>query len=232
MASRPDDVKGRAEPRSVFGGRRRSPSQVDQILTLLVLGILIAGCFLVLRPFLTALLWSVVLCVTTWPVYEQLRAMVRARRTLAAALMSLLIAVVFVAPFVIVGITLADNSARIANFTREFMQQGPPDPPPWVARLPLIGERAAAYWTGFAHDTAQFTTELGKLIDPAKVWLITGGTSIAQGMLQLTLSILMTFFFFRDSDTVVERLRAVLARLAPRRGARLLDLAANTMRGV
>ncbi len=232
MASRPDDLKGRSEPRGILGSRRRSPSQVDQILTLLVLGILIAGCFLVLRPFLTALLWSVVLCVTTWPVYEQLRAMLRQRRTLAAGVMSLLIAVVFVAPFVIVGITLADNSARMANFMREFMDQGPPDPPAWVARLPLIGETAAAYWSGFAHDTAQFTTEVGKVIEPAKAWLITGGTSIAQAVLQLTLSILMTFFFFRDSDAVVDRLRAVLARLAPRRGARLLDLAANTMRGV
>ncbi|HZP85788.1 MAG TPA: AI-2E family transporter [Burkholderiales bacterium] len=211
---------------------RRAPSRIDQILTLLVLGILIGGCFLVLRPFLTALLWAVVLCVTTWPLYEQLRYLFMQRHTLAAAIMSLLIAVVFLAPFVIVGMTLADNSVRMAQWTREFMEQGPPDPPAWVAGLPLIGERAAAYWSGFAHDTAQFTTELGKLIDPAKAWLLAGGASIAQGLLQLTLSILIAFFFFRDGDAAVLRVRAVLARLAPRRGARLLELAAATMRGV
>lgn len=211
---------------------RREPSRIDQILTLLVLGILIGGCFLVLRPFLTALLWAVVLCVTAWPLYEQLRYVLMQRHTLAAAVMSVLIAVVFVAPFVIVGMTLADNSVRMAQWTRDFMQQGPPDPPAWVAGLPLVGERAAAYWSGIAHDTAQFTTDLGKLIDPAKAWLLAGGANIAQGLLQLTLSILIAFFFFRDGDAAVLRVRAVLARIAPRRGARLLNLAAATMRGV
>ena len=211
---------------------RRSSARIDQILTLLLLAILIGGCFLVLRPFLTAVLWAVVLCVTTWPLYLQLRALLMKRHALAAAIMSLLIAVVFVAPFVIVGVTLADNSVRMAQFTREFMEQGPPDPPGWVAGLPLVGERASAYWSGFAHDTAQFTTELGKLVDPAKAWLLAGGANIAQGLLQLTLSILIAFFFFRDGDAAVLRLRAVLMRLAPRRGARLLDLAAATMRGV
>ncbi|MDQ6618722.1 MAG: AI-2E family transporter [Pseudomonadota bacterium] len=211
---------------------QRSTSRVDQILTLLLLVILIGGCFLVLRPFLTACMWAVVLCVTTWPVYLHLRALLLRRHSLAAAIMSLCIAVVFVAPFVIVGITLADNSVRMAQFTREFMEQGPPDPPAWVERLPLIGARASAYWASFAHNTAQFSTELGKLIEPAKVWLLAGGANIAQGLLQLTLSILIAFFFFRDGDAAVLRLRAVLARLAPRRGRRLLDLAGATMRGV
>ena len=210
----------------------RSPSRIDQIMTVLLLGVLIAGCFLVLRPFLTAVLWAVVLCVTTWPVYLQLRALLLGRGGWAAAIMSLLIASVFLAPFVIVGMTLADNSVRMADFARELIEQGPPDPPAWVAQFPFIGARAAAYWASLAHDTAQFTAELRKLVDPAKAYLVTGGASIAQGVLQLTLSILIAFFFFRDGDAAVLRLRAVLARLAPRRGARLLDLAAATMRGV
>src|SRR5512141_1135571 len=207
----------------------RSPCRIDQILTLLLLGVLIAGCFLVLRPFLTALLWAVVLSVATWPVYLQLRALLMGRDSWAAAVMSLLIAAVFLAPFVIVGFTLADNSVRMAEFSREFIAQGPPGPPAWVAGLPLIGQRAADYWSSFAHDTAQFTAELKRLVDPAKAWLLAGGASIAQGVLQLTLSILITFFFFRDGDAGVLRLRAVLMRLAPRRGARLLDLAGATM---
>ncbi|MEP7206477.1 MAG: AI-2E family transporter [Casimicrobiaceae bacterium] len=210
----------------------RATSRIDQVLTLLLLAILIGGCFLVLRPFLTALLWAVVLCVSTWPLYQHVRAVSGRRDGWAAAMMALFIASVFVAPFVIVGVTLADNSVRMAEFAREFMAVGPPEPPTWVAQLPLIGERAAEYWAGFAHDTAQFTAEVRKLVDPAKAWLLTGGASIAQGLLQVTLSILIAFFFFRDGDAAVLRLRAVLARLAPRRGARLLDLAAATMRGV
>jgi len=211
---------------------RRAPTRIDQILTLLVLGILIGGCFLVLRPFLTALLWAVVLSVTAWPVYEHLRYVLMQRHTLAAAVMSLLIAVVFVAPFVIVGVTLADNSVRMAQWTRELMDLGLPDPPAWLAGVPLIGESAAAYWSGVAHDSTQFTAEVGKLIDPAKAWLLAGGANIAQGLLQLTLSILIAFFFFRDGETVVERLRGAAERIAGERGFQLALLAAVTVPGV
>src|SRR5689334_25014492 len=101
----------------------RSSARIDQMLTVLLLAILIGGCFLVLRPFLSALLWAVVLCVTTWPLYWQLRSLFLGRDNFAAGLMALLIAAVFLAPFVIVGFTLADNSVRMAEFARMFIQQ-------------------------------------------------------------------------------------------------------------
>ena len=37
------------------------PSRIDQALTLAVLAILIAGCFFVLQPFITALVWAAIL---------------------------------------------------------------------------------------------------------------------------------------------------------------------------
>ena len=50
----------------------RPASRFDQLLTLAVLAMLIAGCYLVLQPFLTALVWAAVLCTTTWPLYLRL----------------------------------------------------------------------------------------------------------------------------------------------------------------
>ena len=39
-------------------------SRLDQTITLVVLAVLIAGCFLVLQPFMTAILWAGILCAT------------------------------------------------------------------------------------------------------------------------------------------------------------------------
>ena len=74
--------------------------------------------------------------------------------------------------------------------------------------------------------------ELKKLIDPVKSTLFSGGASVVQGLLQLTLSVLIVYFFFRDGDAATRRLRAAIERIAPNRGARLLDVAAGTTRGV
>src|SRR5512136_2409571 len=128
-----------------------APSRIEQTLTLALLALLLVGCFFVLRPFLTAILWAAILAVTAWPLHERLRARLRARPSLSALVIVLLIAIALLAPFVIVGATLAENSDRVLAWLRRLIAQGPPDPPPWVASLPLIGHEIATTWSTFAH---------------------------------------------------------------------------------
>ena len=98
-----------------------SPSRVDQSLTLVVLAMLIIGCFFVLQPFITALVWAAVLCTTTWPLYLRLAARLRNRDGLAAFAMVLLLAVIMLTPFVVVGATIADNAAVMARWGRDLL---------------------------------------------------------------------------------------------------------------
>jgi predicted PurR-regulated permease PerM len=174
----------------------------------------------------------VVLAVTTWPVFSRMKRWLGGRGSMAGGLLTLLIAIVALAPFVIVGVTLADNFERLSEFARQAVDRGPPEPPAWVVEIPLVGERLQAYWGDLAHDTPRLLTELGKLAEPAKAALVSGGASVAQGLLQLTLSVLIAYFFFRDGDAATRRLRAAVDRIAPDRGARLLDVATATTRGV
>ena len=208
------------------------PSRIDQALTLTGLALLIVGCFLVLKPFMTALLWAAILCTTAWPLYQRLLVRLRGHASLSALVMVLLIAVTLLAPFIVVGATIADNAARVAAWWRDFVQSGPPDPPAWVAQLPLIGERASAYLGSMAHDTAQLLEELRKYVEPVRKFALESGATFAAAVLQLTLSIFIAFFFFRDGETVVERLRSASARIAGERGFQLALVAAVTVRGV
>ncbi len=210
----------------------KPPTRIEQMLTIGVLVALITGCLLVLLPFLTAVLWAVVLCATTWPLFDRLRHWLGGRTGAAAGAMTLLIAVVVLAPFVIVGFTLAENFDRITEFSKRFMEEGPPDPPAWVGHLPLVGGQAQAYWARLAHDTPEVVSELKKYVDPIRNALVSGGAGVAHGLLQLTLSVLIAFFFFREGNAASLRLRAAVERIAPDRGGRLLQVAAGTTRGV
>ena len=157
-----------------------SSSRIDQSLTLAGLALLIIGCFLVLKPFMTALLWAAILCTTAWPLYQRLLARLRGHATLAALVMVLGIAVILLAPFIVVGATIADNADRVALWWRALLESGPPEPPAWVAHLPLIGERAAAYWGSIAHDTAQVVEELRKYVEPARKFALASGATFAR----------------------------------------------------
>lgn len=209
-----------------------SPSRIDQALTLAGVALLIVGCFLVLKPFMTALLWAAILCTTAWPLYLRLVARLHGHASLSALIMVLLIAIALLAPFIVVGATIADNADQVAAWWRQLLVSGPPEPPAWVAQLPLIGERASAYWAGMAHDTAQLIDEMRKYVEPARRIALASGAVFGAAVLQLTLSIFIAFFFFRDGEIVVERLRSASARIAGERGFQLAVVAAVTVRGV
>jgi predicted PurR-regulated permease PerM len=208
------------------------PSRIDQTLTLAVLALLIAGCYVVLRPFLSAIVWAAILTVTVWPLFRRTRDALRGHTGLAATAMVLLIAATVLAPFVIVGATIAENSDRVATWARQLIEQGPPEPPPWVATLPVIGEQVSAYWGGLAHDTARLMQEAHGLVDTAKDFLLRSGGTLLGGILQLALSILIAFFFFTNGDALTGRLRGAVERIAGDRGRHLAQTAAATVRGV
>ena len=64
----------------------------EYLALLAVVFILVAGCYLVLRPFLTATLLAAVLCVSTWPVYVWMLRKMHGRENLAAFSMTLSLA--------------------------------------------------------------------------------------------------------------------------------------------
>ncbi|HTS23223.1 MAG TPA: AI-2E family transporter [Casimicrobiaceae bacterium] len=209
-----------------------STGRIEQWIALAVLVVLVAGCYLVLQPFLTAVLWAIVLCCTTWPVFTRLRSAMRGRITVPALLLTLAVALVLLAPFVIVGISLAENANQLLEQGKRIIDEGPPDPPAWVARIPLVGEHARAYWAGIAHDSAGFLADLKQYLQPLQAFALAGAASLAYGVLQLALSVLIVFFLYRDGEAMSQRLSASVGRIAGERGGRLIAVAVATTRGV
>ena len=221
--SEPSPVPAQKSPRAVG---------VEQWIILAVLVVLVAGCYLVLRPFLSAALWAVILCCTTWPVFRHLQRLSHGRVTLAALVVTLVIALVVLAPFVIVGISLAENANQLLDQGKRFIDAGPPDPPAWVGQIPLVGEGANTYWASIAHDSAGLTADLKQYLLPLQAFAIASGAALAHGVLELALSIFIAFFFYRDGEAISQRLTASVGRIAGERGRRLIRVAVATMRGV
>jgi predicted PurR-regulated permease PerM len=212
--------------------RQPLAARVEQWVALVVLVVLVAGCYLVLQPFLTALIWAIILCCTTWPLFLRLKRVTAGRVTLAALLLTLVVALVVLAPFVIVGVSLAENANELLGQGKRFVEEGPPDPPAWVGQIPLIGDRVQAYWASIAHDSASFIGDLKQYLEPLRTFALAGGASVTHGVLQLTLSILIAFFFYRDGETMSRRLTASVNRIAGERGQHLINIAVGTTRGV
>jgi predicted PurR-regulated permease PerM len=198
----------------------------------IVLVLLLGACLLVLRPFISAVLWAAVLCFTSWPIYRRLLRLLGNRRTLAALAMSLGMVLIVLLPFLIIGATLADNVKDLTAATRHWIAQGPPAPPAWLEKVPGVGPQATEYWHSLASDTAKLWTEAQPLIEKVSGLALIFGLMLGRGVLELALSIFVAFFLFRDGLAAAERLTTGVERIGGERGKRLLTVAGNTIRGV
>jgi predicted PurR-regulated permease PerM len=206
--------------------------RMEAVGALVAVALLATGCLVVLRPFVSAILWATVLTYTTWPLLLRLEGWMRGRRSLAALTMTLLIALVLVLPFVVAGITLAENVSRLEDLFR-FLHGGlPAEAPGWVGRLPWIGPSVEHAWPQFAQDTGWIANTMKSAGLGAGKWLLTHSLDFGKGIMQLVLSVVIVFVFYRDGEHVAARLAAGAQRIAGDVSHRLLSAAGNTIRSV
>jgi predicted PurR-regulated permease PerM len=202
---------------------------VDRVLGLSLVLLVLAGCFIILRPFLTAVVWAAILTFSTWPVYVRLKDFLRGRRTLAASIMTVAIGILLLAPFVIVAAGLADNSVVMVTAARRAIDHGLPDPPMWLSGLPVAGPMFDEYWRSLAHDGGALVEEARRLLPTLRAVSLVVGEALGFGLVQLGLSVFLAFFLFRDGESVAAQLRGVGSRLAGERAQRMFEVAGGTV---
>lgn len=209
-----------------------SDQRIDRYAGIALVILLVVGCFVVLRPFLSAVLLAAILTFTTWPLYARIERGVRGRRGLASLLMVLLVTAVLILPLVLVGASLAEDIRALIEMVRHLLVEGPPTPPEWVARIPMVGATLYERWQEMAGSGAALTEALTRYLVPLREWALRGAAVIGEGILYLTLSVFIAFFMYRDSAALSERVQGLLSRVGGERGAGMLRIAGNTIKSV
>ena len=211
----------------------QDPMRFDRGVALCVLGLVLLGCWVVLRPFFSALLWAIVLAYSLWPAFKTLSRWTGGRRTLSAFLMTLGIALVLLLPSSVIVLSLGDNVKEFAVATSNWIDDGPPGPPDWIVKVPVFGKSISAYWLELSQDGGRFAMELKGLIEPVSDGLIKASLLLGRGAVDLVLSVFLGFFFLRHGDKMAASAVAFSERLAGSRGKYLLTkVAGGTVRGV
>jgi predicted PurR-regulated permease PerM len=148
------------------GERRRF--RVEPLLGGGALLLLLLGCFFVLRPFMTALMWAMILAYSLHPLQRTFTRWFRGSRTLAACLVTLIMTLVLAGPIVLIGFSLAEDGKDLAGATRKWFMAAPEKAPQWIAQAPLVGDELAGYWAGFAADRDNFMEQLDKEVKPLR----------------------------------------------------------------
>lgn len=189
------------------------PVPLRRTLLILLAGVLGLLCLLVLRPFLSSILWAVILAYVTWPLYRRLPAALGRFPTASALIMTLLVAALAVLPL---SWLLVQIQHELLDAYRQFMTylgQGPHTVPALIRDVPWLGAWIQEALNRYTSDPTALTREIA---DALKGWrgelgVLIGGVGRSLGKLLVTL--LTLFFFYRDGDSLVRQLRRIAERL-------------------
>lgn len=194
--------------------------------------VILTGCLVILSPFFPAILLATILALSTWPAFEWLNKRMKKRTALAAGLMTLLLACCFIVPLVIIGTSSADNFGKISDMVRTSLNGNTAVVGKHLASIPYAGETLQGYWTELTADKENFHKLLEEYAGMTSKGLIAMGGSIGRGLLDLTLGVMIAFFFFRHGTRAATRIRNLIDKFGGPYGQRLLEVSKNTLIGV
>ena len=111
---------------------------------------LVLLCYLIFSPFLTMMLWALILAITIYPLHQMLAARIGGRQGLAATLVVLLAVGVIATPTVMLASQFGDSVQNLVKNVRDNTIQIPA-PSEKIAALPVIGKKTHTIWSQ-AHD--------------------------------------------------------------------------------
>ncbi|MEG3438199.1 AI-2E family transporter [Pannus brasiliensis CCIBt3594] len=203
---------------------------IDFIIRLFFLGLLFVWCFLLLRPFLTIILWGAILAIAWFPIFVWLKNYLRAPK-LTAILLTLVGIGVIVGPVSAIALVLTDNLREFADrlVTGETIV---PSPPASVAEWPVIGERLFALWQQASANLGELSRRFEPQIKEIAKTSLALAASVGVTVLRFIVSIIIAGAFTLSAERMSRGLIRFFERVAPGRGGTFVLLAASTVRNV
>jgi predicted PurR-regulated permease PerM len=103
-------------------------------------------CYLVFSPFLTLMVWALILAVALYPLHQWLARRLGGRQGLAATLIVILGATLIVIPTAVLLGSLGDSIQELVQSVRDNTLQIP-EPRPGVEEWPVVGKKLYALWS-------------------------------------------------------------------------------------
>ncbi len=204
----------------------------DRLLVQILLLALLGASLWVLAPFVSALFWAAVLAFASWPLMRLLSNTLKGRESTAAAVLTAGWMLLVALPLVWLVSNLAEHVRDATELVKNVQVEGLPPPPDWLPQIPLVGERLVRAWHSIDAQGAAFFASLRPYMGQAGNWVLARTAQVGGGMVELVLSLVLVFFFYRDGPRMAVFVERALERLIGDRAEHYLELVAGTVQRV
>ena len=188
--------------------------------------------FAIFAPFLTPIMWSLILARLFYPLHERLAGFVRGKRAISAMLMTLAVMILVVLPVSYVTVLAVNETIHAYQAITEWIQAGGMEElPKRLASLPFIGTLSQSV---LGNLVLAYGVLNGSSADGSTIFQTIAGTvsGLAMNMAEVATDFLITlftlFFLFRDSPSLLKTVHEALP-IDPKAKTEILDTLDQTV---
>lgn len=205
-------------------------SMYDSIIRLLFLFFIIGWCLMIMSPFASIILWSLVLAMVLYPVHTKLAKKLKGKRKLASFLIILTGLTVIFIPSIFLIDSIVDEVKSIKTI---YDTQGFTIPPPSenVKDWPIIGENVYTIWQSSSLDLEQTVNKYQEQLVGIGKKLAAGALGTVGASFQILIAFIIASILLVFKGTG-ESIRKFFRKLAGKRGDEFADITIKTVSSV
>src|SRR5260221_4364263 len=178
-------------------------TRFEQIARIAAVALLVVGCFLILQPFMGAILIAGVICFASWQVFVQLRDRLGGRSGLAAIIVVTILILALAVRVALVAQSIVVPSAEAVEAFRGFLDRKATfELPAFIREIPAVGPWLDSYVRNLMQSSADLIAFAKSFSEPAKGFFTAMGKAAVQGFIQILIAIFVAYFFYRDGDRI------------------------------
>jgi predicted PurR-regulated permease PerM len=205
---------------------------LDVLIRAALIGVMAALCYVVFAPFLTLMVWALILAVTLYPLHRSLARKIGGRQGLAATIVVVIGGLLIVTPAALLmnsfGSSVYDFVGAVQHNTLVI-----PAPPAGIEEWPIVGKKLNGVWSKAHSDLPGLVESMQPKVGELARKALSIVASIGVGMLQFIASFIVAGILMAYGEAGTRGSRAIFGRIAgSERGEYFAKLSTATIRAV
>ncbi|HMT28145.1 MAG TPA: AI-2E family transporter [Bacteroidia bacterium] len=204
---------------------------IDIALKLVLIFFLVGWCAMILLPFVTILLWSIILAITLFPLFDKLANLLNGKRVFSAVVISLFMLLILLVPIILLLASISEEAKLIAEAFRNDTLRVPL-PNPKVAEWPLVGPKLYQAWSSMNLNLENTLIEHKDQLRTIGEKTLHSLMSVVSNTLMFAAAIIIAGVFMGVSQKAHTSTLHLFERLSGNKGEELMKVVIQTIRNV
>jgi predicted PurR-regulated permease PerM len=209
-----------------------SKSSIDVYIQIVLLSLLLLWSFFIVRPFVTIIVWSIIVAVSLYPLHQKLMKLFKGKKKgLVTTLFILILLALIMVPTLSLTGSAIDSGQEIYQAFDEGELKVPP-PAETVKDWPLIGDKLYATWSSASKDLENFIVKYKEEIANSMSWIVNSFAGLMGSVFLALFALIFAGVFMMYADSGYEAGVQFANRLADGKGTTFMHMCISTIRSV